>query len=155
MTHTLYNRMKRTYYIAYGSNLNTDQMLRRCPDAVLVGKSTIQDYKLTFRGNSRSGVANIEPCPGESVPVGIWAVSQSDEAALDRYEGYPWLYTKEFFNIKVRGRTVEAMAYVMTPGHTIEPPSRYYLDVILEGYDDFGFNTEPLLNAAAKARKGV
>ena len=63
--------MKRKYYIAYGSNLDVDQMLHRCPDALTIGRSTIDGYKLVFRGNSRSGVANIEPCDGASVPVGI------------------------------------------------------------------------------------
>lgn len=147
--------MKRRYYIAYGSNLNVNQMLQRCPDAIVVGSTVIQDYKLTFRGNSRSGVANIEPCRGECVPVGIWAVSQTDEAALDWYEGYPRLYTKQFFVVKVRGRMVEAMAYVMTPGHKIEPPSKRYLDTILEGYADFRFRTVPLMDAAAEAQKGA
>lgn len=56
--------MKRKYYIAYGSNLDVDQMLRRCPDAITIGSSTIDGYRLVFRGNSRSGVANIEPCEG-------------------------------------------------------------------------------------------
>ena len=147
--------MKRRYYIAYGSNLNVDQMLDRCPDAIVIGASTIQDYKLTFRGNSRSGVANIEPCPGESVPVGIWSVSQTDELNLDWYEGYPRLYTKQFFTVNVRGHMVEAMAYVMTPGHKVEAPSRHYLDVIREGYADFNFNVMPLLDAAAQATKGA
>ncbi len=147
--------MKRKYYIAYGSNLCVDQMLHRCPDAIVIGSATIKDYKLTFRGNSRSGVANIEPSKGDSVQVGIWAVSQADEMHLDIYEGYPHLYTKQFFNIKIRGRVVEAMAYVMTPGHRIEAPSRYYLGVIHEGYLDFGFDTLPLLDAAARARKGA
>lgn len=147
--------MKRRYYIAYGSNLNVNQMLQRCPDAVMVGASSIEDYKLTFRGNSRSGVANIEPCAGERVPVGIWAVSQDDELALDWYEGYPFLYTKQFFHIKVRGRVIEAMAYVMTPGHRIEEPSRRYLDTIREGYADFGFKAAPLLEAAGNAQKGA
>ncbi len=147
--------MKRRYYIAYGSNLNVNQMLQRCPDAVVAGASIIQNYKLTFRGNSRAGVANIEPCAGESVPVGIWAISQRDEAALDWYEGYPRLYTKHFFNVKVRGWVVEAMAYIMTPGHRIDAPTRYYLDTIKEGYADFGFDTAPLLIAAANAKKGA
>ena len=75
--------MKRKYYIAYGSNLDVDQMLHRCPDALTIGRSTIDGYKLVFRGNSRSGVANIEPCDGASVPVGIWSISPSDEDALD------------------------------------------------------------------------
>ena len=75
--------MKRKYYIAYGSNLDVDQMLRRCPDALTIGCSAIDGYKLVFRGNSRSGVANIEPCAGSSVPVGVWSISLSDEESLD------------------------------------------------------------------------
>ena len=33
--------MKREYYIAYGSNLDVDRMLHRCPDALTIGRSTI------------------------------------------------------------------------------------------------------------------
>lgn len=44
--------MKRKYYIAYGSNLDVDQMLYRCPDALTIGRSTIDSYKLVFRGNT-------------------------------------------------------------------------------------------------------
>ena len=143
------------YYIAYGSNLNVNQMIYRCPDAVVIGTAVIHDYKLVFRGNSRSGVANIEPCAGESVPVGIWAISPSGEQSLDRYEGYPWLYEKKTFSLPVNGRTVKAMAYVMTPGHKITVPTQYYLDTIREGYLDFGFDETPLLEAAANAQKGA
>ena len=146
--------MKRKYYIAYGSNLDTDQMLRRCPDAITIGRSTVEDYKLVFRGNSRSGVANIEPCVGQSVPVGIWSISPSDEDALDWYEGYPRLYVKKAFTLPVRGKTILGMAYVMTPGHRITAPVKQYLNTILEGYKDFGFDPAPLLAAAAEARKG-
>lgn len=98
--------MKRKYYIAYGSNLDVDQMLRRCPDAITIGSSTIDGYRLVFRGNSRSGVANIEPCEGASVPVGIWSISPSDEDALDWYEGFPRLYVKQVFTLQVRGKMV-------------------------------------------------
>ncbi len=146
--------MKRKYYIAYGSNLDVDQMLRRCPDAITIGSSTIDGYKLVFRGNSRSGVANIEPCAGESVPVGIWSISSSDEESLDWYEGYPRLYVKKSFTLSVRGKKIRGMAYVMTPGHRIAVPVRQYLNTILEGYKDLGFDPAPLLAAAAEARKG-
>lgn len=146
--------MKQKYYIAYGSNLDVDQMLRRCPDAITIGSSTIDGYKLVFRGNSRSGVASIEPCEGASVPVGIWSISPSDEEALDWYEGFPRLYVKQMYTLPVRGKMVKAMAYVMTPGHAIAPPSRLYLNTILDGYNDFGFDPAPLLEAAAEARKG-
>ena len=146
--------MKRKYYVAYGSNLDVDQMLRRCPDALTISRSTIDGYKLVFRGNSRSGVANIEPCDGASVPVGIWSISPSDEDALDWYEGVPRLYVKQVFTLQVRGKKVKGMAYIMTPGHAITPPAKQYLNTIMEGYKDFGFDPSPLLAAAAEARKG-
>ena len=46
------------------------------------------------------------------------------------------------------------MAYVMTPGHAITPQAKQYLNTIMEGYEDFGFDPAPLLAAAAEARKG-
>lgn len=145
--------MKRKYYIAYGSNLNVEQMLQRCPDAIAIGSSSIGEYRLVFRGNSRSGVANIEPFKGARVPVGIWSISPSDEESLDWYEGYPRLYVKKEFTLSVRGKKVEGMAYIMTPGHKITAPMQSYLDTILEGYKNFGFDPASLLDAVADAKE--
>lgn len=146
--------MSRKYYLAYGSNLDVDQMLRRCPDAIQIGAATVKDYELLFRGNARRfGVATIEPCKGESVPVGIWSISERDERALDRYEGWPHLYEKQMFRIRVKGKLISAMAYIMTPGHRIAPPSVAYLDTITQGYEDFGFDLGPLMLAAEEAER--
>ena len=38
------------YYIAYGSNLNTEQMKMCCPDAQLIGTSAIEGCELLFKG---------------------------------------------------------------------------------------------------------
>ncbi len=43
------NRMKKLY-IAYGSNMNMQQMAMRCPKATPLGKYILEDYKLEFRG---------------------------------------------------------------------------------------------------------
>ena len=43
-------------YIAYGSNINLEQMAYRCPHSKVVGTSEIKDYELEFRG-----VATIVP----------------------------------------------------------------------------------------------
>ncbi len=111
-------------YIAYGSNLNIDQMKRRCPDAEIVTTSVINNYQLTFRGNLRgNGVANIEPKKGSQVRVGVWKISPSDEVALDRYEGYPYLYVKQNFMVQINGEKHKAMAYVMRPGFDAVAPS--------------------------------
>ena len=86
--------MKR-YYAAYGSNLNIPQMMRRCPDARIIGTATIPDYRLMYKGSKSGSYLTIEPAEGCGVPVGVWEVSEEDELALDRYEGFPKYYVKE------------------------------------------------------------
>lgn len=144
--------MTRKYYIAYGSNLDTEQMAYRCPDAVRIGTSVLEGYKLTFRSNFRYGVANIEPAKGRKVRVGIWAISARDEKSLDRYEGYPHLYDKQVMTVTVNGLTVNALVYVMNPGQYVAPPLSSYLQTIRRGYKDFGFDPRPLMRAADRAR---
>ncbi len=141
-------------YIAYGSNLNIDQMKRRCPDAEVVSTSFINNYQLTFRGNLRGfGVANIEPKKGTRVPVGVWQISQSDEVALDRYEGFPSLYVKQDFMVTINGERHKAMAYVMRRGFEPVTPSDSYLQTIVDGFDDFGIDKEVLWDGVCWALK--
>lgn len=46
-------------YVAYGSNLNKDQMQWRCPRAKFVGTGVIEDYELQFKGSLRGAHATI------------------------------------------------------------------------------------------------
>ncbi len=143
-------------YLAYGSNLNVPQMAIRCPDAIIVASVMVEGYELLFRGGgSRSAVATIEPAANKRVPALIWAISESDEEALDYYEGYPRLYRKEILTVDIDGRPTEVMAYVMNEGYALGEPSSYYLDVIREGYNAAGFDDNildeaVLLSAARK-----
>jgi gamma-glutamylcyclotransferase (GGCT)/AIG2-like uncharacterized protein YtfP len=125
----------RKYYAAYGSNLNLSQMSRRCPSAKVVGKAMLKGYRLAFRG-----VATIEKDEKAETPVGVWAITESDERALDRYEGYPSYYRKEYVKLTVNGEEITAMVYVMNSGEP-QMPSRYYLETIVEGYYDVGLDT--------------
>ena len=85
--------MKR-YYIAYGSNLNVQQMRWRCPGARIIGTAELQDYRLLFKGSKTGSYLTVEPEKGCTVPVAVWEVTEQDELALDRYEGYPSFYYK-------------------------------------------------------------
>lgn len=138
---------KPTLYIAYGSNLNLPQMALRCPTAKVVGTSELKDYELLFRGGRLGAVATVEPKEGSSVPVLLWKIRQMDEAELDRYEGYPRIYDKQMMDVKMDGKTVSAMVYIMTPGHEFGIPSDYYAEVIREGYESAGFDTQVLDDA--------
>lgn len=128
-------------YIAYGSNLNLEQMARRCPTARVVGTTMLEDYQLTFRR-----VATIEPEKGSCVPVAVWEIDKPSEIALDRYEGYPRLYRKEYLDIEINGERKQALVYIMNIGEPQYPDSHYY-GVILQGYHDVGLDPTHLENA--------
>ena len=136
------------YYLAYGSNLNIEQMARRCPDARPVGRTEIRDYELAFR----RGYLTIEPKEGASVPVGIWEISDDDEKKLDRYEGYPKFYRKEYFDVPYYDRTTSCLAYVMQDGHPLQVPSDYYFYTVMRWYRDFGLGTHPLISAYERVK---
>lgn len=128
-------------YIAYGSNMNKEQMSRRCPNARPIGKTILKDYKLVFKG-----VADIEKSEGEEVPVALWEITKECEKALDIYEGYPRLYRKEYVQIEINGKIELAMVYVMNYSKGAKP-SEYYYNVIKQGYKDFDINMAPLEKA--------
>ena len=94
---------KERLYIAYGSNLNLAQMKRRCPTAKAVGITELRNWRLWFRGQNRNAVATIERERGFKVPVLVWWLQPDDEATLDHYEGFPFLYRKETLRVTVSG----------------------------------------------------
>lgn len=141
------------YYIAYGSNLNIQQMSMRCPTAKVVGKTELKDWRLDFRGEPDNAVATIEPAEGGIVPVGIWRITNQDEMALDCYERYPTVYRKMTLNILLRGRMKKAMTYIMRENYPYNAPCFEYVRIIRDGYMAFGFNREILREAVAFARR--
>lgn len=145
---------KERLYIAYGSNLNLEQMRHRCPTAEMVGKSILHGWRLRFRGGAHSAVATIEQNKDFSVPVLVWRIQPEDELALDRYEGFLFLYRKETLRITVDGKRVRAMVYIMNMvGRPYGMPSVGYYDTIFQGYQSAGFDTE-ILRQAAQDSKG-
>lgn len=126
------------YYGAYGSNLNVGQMRMRCPQARKVGTETLKDWRLVFRQ-----VADVVPSRGSETDLGIWQITDECEKALDHYEGYPHLYTKEF--IQIDNKLV--MIYRMSSAYPIAPPLQGYLDTIINGFEDFALDRAPLVDA--------
>lgn len=141
-------------YVAYGSNLNKHQMSRRCPDAVPFATGFLDGHELMFKGSKTGYYATVEPYLGASVPVALWTINESDERALDRHEGFPTFYYKKYVNVRTTSGTHRAMVYIMHEDRPLGIPSEYYMDVCLEGYDDFGLNKmdfyDAVLTTAAK-----
>jgi hypothetical protein len=122
-------------YVAYGSNLNLEQMNYRCPDAYIVNRGYIKDYALKYRGSKTGAYLTIIKEKGKRVPVVVWAISKSDEASLDRYEGFPTFYYKKRVRVFLEnGKTTYAMAYVMFDKAEPGIPSEYYIRTCFLGY---------------------
>lgn len=145
--------METKIYAAYGSNMNLEQMKRRCPKAKVVGKGELHGYKLTFRGR-QAGVANVERNGDARVPIVLWAITKECEQALDRYEGYPTLYKKEPVTVVTAAGEQEAMVYVMAKQYEKMPasPNEHYFEIIRQGYQDNEINTAPLMEALDTTR---
>lgn len=139
--------MKTTLYAAYGSNLSKTQMSYRCPDARVICKSWLHDYRLVFKGRLRTAQATVIPEPGQAVPLVIWEISDQDEAALDFCEGVArGCYKKEYMEVEVDGEMKSAMIYVMNAQY-FGNPTHMYFNTILRGYADFNLPTDTLNEA--------
>lgn len=151
--------MGKRYYIAYGSNLNIPQMRMRCPGARIIGTSVIEDYQLLFKGSKTGSYLTIEPMEGAEVPVVIWEVTETDEKALDRYEGYPNFYYKKEMTLDIKGiitgkvRRRDAFVYIMHEERELGIPSWYYVNTCLDGYRAFGFDEKYLFDAIRISRR--
>jgi len=134
------------YYFAYGSNMNHEHMKMRCPKSKYLGTFELPGYKLVFRS-----VADVEQSNDDSVLGALFEITDECERALDRYEGYPNLYTKRYYNNwhdKLdRFVPQEIMFYSMVDKNMVYPPSDGYLFTIMQGYIDCKLPEAPLVVA--------
>ena len=135
------------YYIAYGSNMDEEQMAYRCPMAQLLGRIQLEDYCLLFKGSKRGAYATIEPEEGSRVPVLVWTIEKEDEKSLDRYEGYPVFYYKKDLKIDLAGKRVAALVYIMDESREYGKPSERYYSVLERAYRKYGFPMKILTEA--------
>ena len=151
--------MEKRYYIAYGSNLNREQMKFRCPDAKAIGMAKLKGYELLFKGSKTGSYLTIEKKSGGMVPVAVWETSAKDEAALDHYEGYPSFYYKAELDLPVRSfkdwkvTKKHCYVYIMHEDRPFGMPHFSYIETCLDGYRDFDFDEEILFKAIEQTKR--
>ena len=135
-------------YIAYGSNMDEEQMKFRCPDSKLVGTGKIKNFRLMFKGSLSGNYATIEPEENFEVPVLIWKISAADEKKLDRYEGFPSFYYKKKIAVATSdGKKILGMVYIMHEERTLGLPTEFYYNVLRDAYEKFHFDLKILEDA--------
>lgn len=114
-------------YFAYGSNTFQKQMETRCEDSVLFETGYIENAILMFCGQEH-GVMTIDKTNSKNDIVHgvLYKISKSDEASLDRYEGFPSVYKKVKVQVIVGNDKFNAMTYVKVDKTPCMPTSKYY-----------------------------
>jgi gamma-glutamylcyclotransferase (GGCT)/AIG2-like uncharacterized protein YtfP len=140
------------YYIAYGSNMDTNQMDYRCPESILVGTGWIHGYELLFKGSLTGFYATIEKHADSKVPCYIWDISDNDEKRLDRYEGFPTFYYKATLPVELADDgTIDGMAYIMHEERELGLPYADYFNNMRDVYASQGWDDRILWNALDKS----
>jgi gamma-glutamylcyclotransferase (GGCT)/AIG2-like uncharacterized protein YtfP len=126
-------------YFAYGSNMNHEQMLQRCPSSKYIRKCYLKDYKFVYDGYSskRGGaVANIIESNGSIVWGGVFEINKDNLSALDCYEGYPDYYDRKQVDVIDDNSSIyKAIVYYRTD-KKIGQPSKGYRQVVEKGAND-------------------
>ena len=150
----------RRYYLAYGSNLNVQQMRMRCNYATILGTAELKGWELLFKGSKTGSYLTIEKKKGAIVPVAVWEVSERDELRLDAYEGCPNFYYKTDMQLTVkshitgRKKKLGAFVYIMHEERELGIPSAVYVRTCVAGYRYFGFDLKHLRLAMDISERG-
>ena len=116
-------------YAAYGTNMDPDQMMKRCPHSPVRGSGWLAGWRLTFGGEEvgwEGSLATIVEEPGSTVYVMLYDVTRTDEEQLDSWQGAP---LSTYNKIKVRVSTLDgdvlAWTYVLNAYEGGLPSARF------------------------------
>jgi hypothetical protein len=94
-------------YAAYGSNMDPEQMVLRCPHSPQRGTGWLEGWRLTFGGEDigwDGAMATVVEEPKSRVFVVLYEVFSGDEAGLDNWDGVTLGYYRK---AKVRVETLD------------------------------------------------
>ncbi len=140
-------------YAAYGSNMDPEQMLERCPHSPAAGTGWLNGWRLTFGGEEMGwdgAIAMVVPDPGSQVFVALYDMSPQDLATLDYWESADTgLYTKIKLRVSTLDGDVLAWVYILD-GYEGGLPSARYLGLIAEAAEAAGAPDEYVAELRAR-----
>lgn len=118
------------------------QMLNRCPNSQALGPAILNDYQVKQRK-----YADIEFCEYSQVDGILYSITEEDLKELDRYEGYPELYTRKEIEVEHILGKQKAIVYEMTPKNKKEnaemPYSLHYRKLCSNASEFWKLATNP------------
>ena len=125
-------------YFAYGSNMLTARLQRRCSGAIPVGPAEARDWALEFSKPSfdDSGKATLRQSPRKRALGVVFRIPFSELRALDAFEGAGHGYERcDTFPVRLveTGELLETTTYLATSSDTSLKPYDWYLALIVAG----------------------
>lgn len=160
-------------YFAYGSNMDEEQMKKRCPDSILIGKGFIKNHKLCFPQIAVTrgllGVAGIrESDELDSVYGLIYELTDKDLELLHTFEGYdkdnisnssyfPKQVPFHLYNYKKKSYISQNSQRVMIYQSNFDEGNDFYVSsdyllIMLKPMIKYGLDNSYILNMLEKAK---
>jgi len=110
-------------YFAYGLNMDSAGMARRCPNSRALGLARLPRHRFIV---TRDGYASVIRDPRDEVHGVLWDCSLSDIRALDKFEELAsGLYVKISQPVIVPGGAKRALVYIGRSGDPGKPKPGY------------------------------
>jgi gamma-glutamylcyclotransferase (GGCT)/AIG2-like uncharacterized protein YtfP len=149
------------YYFAYGSNADTQRLENRIKRKIRGERAELKDYQLHFsKDNTQTdSYADIIEKPGEIVYGILYKLTTTEIKMLDKFEGIgvkgDESYERKVVKVLSNGKLYAAFAYIMPIKRNFEQPKDEYLEYIIKGFKEHGFNQTIIdkVKAIAKGRR--
>ena len=132
---------RRQYLFAYGADMHPEQIRERCSRPVALGPARLPGYAIGFYGHSDiwdGAVETAVPTPGSALWGVLYELTFTDALRLDEWHDARLDGAGSFFHFPVRvesagGELRTALLYKKDVLGAPQPPSREYLDFIVQG----------------------
>lgn len=135
------------YHFGYGSNLSIKCVHEELiPGAKFVMKGYLPNFEVSWpfwSEEEQGGYSGILEAPGELVHGALYEVTEEELITMDNLDCYKGLYKRETFLVLGEdGKWHKGDLYRVIDPKGPFPPSREYVDIMLEGARDLGMDPE-------------
>lgn len=138
---------------AYGSNMPTARLLKRCPSATPLGVAELPGYELRWhkRSSDKSGKCDIvkSDIVGTRVYGVLYQIASTEKTLLDRAEGVGAGYAEIDVQVHFNGTAMMAKAYQATSTGAGLKPYSWYKAFVLAGAKEHGLPEDYAAQLAA------
>ena len=127
-------------YFAYGSNMDRNQMVERCPNATLMGLGYLAGYSF---GVDKKGYATVDKKAGKTVEGAVWHLTKEDEESLDVREGVRSdCYRKEYINVEYNNHEIPMLIYISNRERANTSSNKEYMRKIINATRDLSLSDD-------------